>query len=149
MCRTRRSRPTRSRCGRSINLAVAVANRRPAAARPMRREMSGDTMPKRSSRSTIDADNPDRAIGYAASGESKHSRRVSAAGGADPTYNRERQSWSRLDFMIDHETKCLLRLERRVMVERNPAKVTALTERMMQTRRMRDRMRAEQKGLVK
>jgi hypothetical protein len=51
--------------------------------------------------------------------------------------------------MIAHETKCLLRLERLVMMEQDPAKVIALTERMMQTRKMRDRMRAEQKGLVK
>lgn len=105
-------------------------------------------MAKRSPRPTINADNPDRAIGYSGSGESKHTRRVSAPGGRDPDFNIEQRSWSRLDFMIAHEVKCVLRLERAAMRETDPVKVTRLTERLLQTRHMLDRMRIEQRSLV-
>jgi hypothetical protein len=97
----------------------------------------------RSPRTEIDT--ADRAPGYSGSGESKHTRRVSAPGGADPTYNSERRTWSQLDWMIAHEIKCVLRLERRAMTETDP---TATNEKLFKTRIMLARMRAEQKGLM-
>jgi len=105
-------------------------------------------MAKRSPLSTINADNPDRAIGYSGSGESIHTRRASSPGGADPSYDHERRTWSRLDWMIAHEVKCVLRLERRAMDERDPAKVADVIARLGKTRKMLHRLRQEQRGLT-
>lgn len=106
-------------------------------------------MTKRSPRSAITIDNPDRAIGYSGSGESKHTRRVSAPGGADPTFNRERQTWSKLDLMIEHEARVVARLERRALEARNTENYNPICTRLQRTRTMLERMRAEQRGLVK
>jgi hypothetical protein len=100
----------------------------------------------RSPRTEID--NPDRAKGYSGSGESKHTRRVSAPGGRDPDFNIERQKWSRLDFAIDHQTRVLGRLTRRLERATDPLERDDVTTRLIQTRTMLFRMRTEQRELV-
>ena len=149
MCRTRRNQVMRNRRAASIKRAPEGANLRLVAARLMHPETSGDIMAKRSPLPTINADNLDRAIGYSGSGESKHTRRVSSPGGADPSFNRERQTWTRLDVAIEHQAKCVGRLTRRLMAATDPLEVADVTTRLSQTRTMLSRMRAEQKGLLK
>jgi hypothetical protein len=104
-------------------------------------------MPRKHNALTI-ADLAERAIGYAPSGESKHTRRVSAPGGADPSFNRERQSWSRLDVMAAHERKVVARLERRATEARGGPQYGPICIRLQRTRHLLARLKAEQKGLL-
>ena len=106
-------------------------------------------MTKQSPRLTQSEVNPDRALGYSPNAESKFTRRVSAPGGAQPTFNRERQTWSKLDLAIEHQARIVARLERRAVAARGiPEVYNPVCVRLQKTRHMLARMRAEQKGLV-
>jgi hypothetical protein len=90
------------------------------------------------------------AVGYAVNGESQYSRRTASGGVAEPNAtNRERQSMSRADLLLDRHLKELEKIEQKIAIEPDPAKAGKLVKQQEIKMRFIERLRKEQREQTK
>ncbi len=85
------------------------------------------------------------AAGYRRSGEGEWSVRHASPGGAEPSYKRDYQEFTRLDWQIAKEVSELLRHQRRAQETKDPAEIAKHLERAGKVKRFLDRLRLEQR----
>jgi len=86
--------------------------------------------------------------GYGSSGESLWSRHAAHGHSVDTRPTRERMTLSRLDVMVAHERKEVVKLERRAIEARGTPKHAPLCVKLQRLRHFLARLEAEQRELA-